>query len=984
MHASQGAGRLLAGRYRLQDPIGRGSMGIVWRGRDELLHRDVAVKEVHLTAFALEAGTPTSADVAYQRALREARTAARLTHPSAVTVFDVVEEDGSPWIIMELVRARPLDRVIIEDGPLPPLEAAELGSSLIGALAAAHEAGVLHRDVKPSNVLVTSDGHAVLTDFGIATFAEDPTVTQAGIVVGTPGFTAPERVRGDIATPASDLWSLGATLFAAVEGRGPFDRVGGSTAISAGVAVEDAPRAPSAGPLGPVIDALLRRDPATRPTAAAAAKLLSEAATAARTGARPLGDGWLAAEADTASGAPAKIDVAPPADSRTYIGAAARGLAAAAAAADGSADEGRGEDAVDAAALDRPVLAGAAGLAASAAFSDGAELNDGAAFNESAASAQGATSAGAAAPIDKTATRDRLAGSAAAAGAGLGISAGSGIGADSSTSPAAALGAGPGISAGSGIGADSGSSPAAALGTGPGISAGSSTGPAAALGAGPGTSAGSSTGPGAALGAGPDTGPAVADAAGIGASSAQRRAAFAAAAGHDAALSAGSGPVPVPAPRDGAAGISSDPSFERGAAARNPGAGADSVGRAAFLDPPVYADLSMPAQTGPASFLPEELRAPEMPAGPFADVVASAADPMPRGAINQAAASGAGGAVTGGSGATGSGGAGGNSGTGGGGRRALHRGGQPRPSSGRWRVMVACAGIAAIAVAAVIGWDVYSHTQAPLALQGPATTGGGGTGGSGSSSPANGSHSGSAAAGKSGSSGSAGNGRTGTPGTSHGQSPGTSKPSGKPSGKPSSRPSPSLGASSSIPTTTSPSSSPSPSPSPTSTQPVLPASWVWHSFTAAQMTSNAGFEIGMPAPWTQNVIGQVAHLNQTVRDFHLAVSLATWTYAKPLNQARYLDSIDSTTYNKFKTLLLRSIGFAAAGGYEPGTAAELKFTWTKPEVGKFTELIILVTLNTSSGAQPYEFALWAPSATFDAASAIFHTALHSFRPLPVT
>src|SRR5580692_1972396 len=293
MHAVMGTGRLIAGRYRLQVPIGRGAMGIVWRGRDELLARDVAVKEVQVTGQA----TPAEAEVIYQRTLREARTAARLNHPSVVTVYDVVEEGGSPWIVMELVEARSLDRVITEDGPLPPEQAAELGASLIGALASAHGAGVLHRDVKPSNVLVTTEGRAVLTDFGIATFAEDLALTQAGMVVGTPGFTAPERIRGEIATPAADLWSLGATLYAAVEGRGPFDRVGGSSVISTGVANEDAPRAPSAGPLGPVIEALLSRDPGTRPDAATAERMLTDAATAARTGPRPLRDGWLAAEA---------------------------------------------------------------------------------------------------------------------------------------------------------------------------------------------------------------------------------------------------------------------------------------------------------------------------------------------------------------------------------------------------------------------------------------------------------------------------------------------------------------------------------------------------------------------------------------------------------------------------------------------------------------------------------------------------------------
>ncbi|HKD89087.1 MAG TPA: serine/threonine-protein kinase, partial [Streptosporangiaceae bacterium] len=360
MHSVRGTGRLVAGRYRLQGPIGRGAMGIVWRGRDELLARDVAVKEVQITAHA----SPADAETLYQRTLREARTAARLKHPSVVTVYDVVEEDGSPWIIMELVEARSLDRVITEDGPLPPLQAAELGTSLVGALATAHSAGVLHRDVKPSNVLVTEDGKAVLTDFGIATFAEDPSVTQAGLVVGTPGFTPPERVRGDAATAASDLWSLGATLYAAVEGRGPFDRVGGSTVITAGVATEDAPRAPSAGPLAPVIDALLSRDPGSRPDATTAARLLSEAATAARTGARSLGDDWLAAEASSAASRAAASGDAVSADAASASAGAASANAASARL--GAAHSASGDSAVGAAA------AGAAAVGAAAAGYSGA------------------------------------------------------------------------------------------------------------------------------------------------------------------------------------------------------------------------------------------------------------------------------------------------------------------------------------------------------------------------------------------------------------------------------------------------------------------------------------------------------------------------------------------------------------------------------------------------------------------------------------
>jgi len=263
------AGRLISGRYRLQEPIGRGAMGVVWRGRDELLDRDVAVKEVRAAA---------DNDDIYQRTLREAKAAARLNHPSVVTVFDVVEEDGSPWIVMELVHARSLDRLIAEDGPLRPPQAARLGEQLLGALECAHAAGVLHRDVKPGNVLVAAADAVKLTDFGIATFPGDPALTQVGMVYGTPGYTAPERVRGDPATPASDLWSLGATLYTAVEGRGPFSRPGGSAAIFAAVAHEPPPRAPSAGPLGRVIDALLQADPAQRPDVATAAMMLSDAA----------------------------------------------------------------------------------------------------------------------------------------------------------------------------------------------------------------------------------------------------------------------------------------------------------------------------------------------------------------------------------------------------------------------------------------------------------------------------------------------------------------------------------------------------------------------------------------------------------------------------------------------------------------------------------------------------------------------------------
>ena len=275
MHVAASTGRVVAGRYLLQHPIGRGAMGTVWRARDSVLDRDVAVKEVRVRGAA----TSEETQVLYERTLREARTAARLNHPAVVTVFDVIDAAGSPWIVMELVEARSLEQVLAQDGPLLPCQAADLGTRVLGALHCAHAAGILHRDVKPSNVLLGPAGRAVLTDFGIATLDGDASLTQTGMVMGTPGFTAPERVRGELASPASDLWSLGATLFAAVEGHGPFDDRGGPLAILAAIAHEEPPRPRSAGPLRPVIEALLRRDPWARPDATAAGEMLAAAAT---------------------------------------------------------------------------------------------------------------------------------------------------------------------------------------------------------------------------------------------------------------------------------------------------------------------------------------------------------------------------------------------------------------------------------------------------------------------------------------------------------------------------------------------------------------------------------------------------------------------------------------------------------------------------------------------------------------------------------
>ncbi len=270
MHAMAGTGRVIAGRYRLEEPIGRGAMGTVWRAWDEILDRVVAVKELRIS----DSLPPEERGKAFQRTHREARTAARLSHPGLVTVFDVAEEDGRPWIIMELVEGSSLDQLLEQDGPLPPHRAAEAGRQLLSALATAHAAGVLHRDVKPSNVLLTDGGRAVLTDFGIATFQGDPKLTQTGMVMGSPGFTAPERIQGNPASPASDLWSLGATLYAAVQGHGPFDKAGGPITTMSAIIHTDPPTAPPSAGLGAVIDALLRRNPADRPDAATAARML--------------------------------------------------------------------------------------------------------------------------------------------------------------------------------------------------------------------------------------------------------------------------------------------------------------------------------------------------------------------------------------------------------------------------------------------------------------------------------------------------------------------------------------------------------------------------------------------------------------------------------------------------------------------------------------------------------------------------------------
>lgn len=264
--------RLIADRYRLLSRLGSGGMGTVWRAQDQLLHREVAVKEV-----VLPAGLPDAdREQLRERTLREARAAARLDSPHAVTVYDVVEQDGHPFLVMELVQARTLSDVVSEGGPLPPHRVAEIGLSLLSALEAAHAQGIVHRDVKPSNVLLRPDGRVVLSDFGIAHTTGDASLTSTGLLLGSPSFIAPERVRGLASGPESDLWSLGATLFTAVEGRAPYDTGEALTTMTAVVTGEPAPFV-LAGPLTPVLAGLLDREPADRLDAAGARRGLHEA-----------------------------------------------------------------------------------------------------------------------------------------------------------------------------------------------------------------------------------------------------------------------------------------------------------------------------------------------------------------------------------------------------------------------------------------------------------------------------------------------------------------------------------------------------------------------------------------------------------------------------------------------------------------------------------------------------------------------------------
>ncbi|MFE0253491.1 serine/threonine-protein kinase [Streptomyces sp. NPDC059010] len=259
MSEDHGSERVIAGRYRLLSPLGEGGMGTVWRARDEVLYREVAVKEVRAPH-----GLPAAeVERMYARLEREAWAAARVANRNVVTVYDVAAQDGRPWIVMELVRGISLAELLDAEGPLSPQRAGHIGAEVLAALRAAHDAGVLHRDVKPANVLMSNDGRVVLTDFGIAMVEGSSALTMTGEVIGSPEFLAPERALGRTPGPESDLWSLGVLLYAAVEGNSPFRQ---NTPLSTLRAIVDDELPPPhrAGPLTPVIEGLLRKDPAER------------------------------------------------------------------------------------------------------------------------------------------------------------------------------------------------------------------------------------------------------------------------------------------------------------------------------------------------------------------------------------------------------------------------------------------------------------------------------------------------------------------------------------------------------------------------------------------------------------------------------------------------------------------------------------------------------------------------------------------------
>ncbi|MEV4646751.1 serine/threonine-protein kinase [Saccharopolyspora sp. NPDC049357] len=322
-------GALLADRYRLERRLGSGGMGVVWLAADELLGRPVAVKQLNPSA----ASTPELVEVARQRAMREGRIAARLHHPNAVAVHDVIEQDGFPVLIMEFLPSRSLAEVLEEKGRMTPGAVASIGAQTAAALDAAHAAGITHRDVKPGNILLSDDGTAKITDFGIAHAVDDVAVTQTGVIAGTPAYLSPEVARGRAPTPASDVYALGATLYAAVEGVPPFgEGAENSIALLHEVAAGQIRPPQLAGVLAPVLTRMLHVDPAQRPTPAQASEAMQAVLSGAPSPLPPITDPDLTQPvARVQAGSPSqdtRLDNVPvpasqPARSRRWIYAAA-------------------------------------------------------------------------------------------------------------------------------------------------------------------------------------------------------------------------------------------------------------------------------------------------------------------------------------------------------------------------------------------------------------------------------------------------------------------------------------------------------------------------------------------------------------------------------------------------------------------------------------------------------------------------------------
>ncbi|PDP85163.1 serine/threonine protein kinase [Glycomyces fuscus] len=281
MSSNSGSERIVADRYVLCRELGRGGMGVVWEAFDTTLDRDVAIKQVLLPDHF----TDSERADAHGRVRREARSAARISHPTVVTVHDVFEYDGNPWVVMELVEGGSLQDRLDERGALPPDEVARIAESLLRAVRAANAAGVLHRDIKPGNIMMSLDGRVILTDFGIATVEGGPSITRTGALIGSPEYMPPERLEGGPADHRGDLWSIGVTLFSAVEGLSPFRRDSLTAAIAAVISAPLPPMA-RAGWLEPVISGLLERDPDRRLTVDGALALLGE-----RGGPNARGDG---------------------------------------------------------------------------------------------------------------------------------------------------------------------------------------------------------------------------------------------------------------------------------------------------------------------------------------------------------------------------------------------------------------------------------------------------------------------------------------------------------------------------------------------------------------------------------------------------------------------------------------------------------------------------------------------------------------------